>query len=227
MASAAARVFDVLRWFAPAVVWIKILLLKIWELGLEWDKQIPEHLCPSWEKWKTELPAITKKGILRRYYHADKEVVDTLLHGFSDATMSAYGGVVYLRIRYADTTISISLVAAKTRVAPLKRQTIPKLELCAALLTARLLATVAEDLNLDTSKAYAWTDSSIVLGWLNSTPSRLKVYVANRVGDIVSNVPAIRWRYVTTECNPADFASRGTSKERTVVGWPSMVAIST
>ena len=216
VASAAARVFDVLGWFAPAVVWIKILLQKIWELGLEWDKQIPEHLCPSWEKWKTELPAITKKGILRRYYHADKEVVDTQLHGFSDASMSAYGGVVYLRIRYADTTISVSLVAAKTRVAPLKRQTIPKLELCAALLTARLLATVAEDLSLDSSKAYAWTDSSIVLEWLNSTPSRLKVYVANRDGDIVSKVSAIRWRYVTTECNPADFASRGLLPEELV-----------
>ena len=69
--------------------------------------------------------------------------------------------VVYLRIRYAETTISISLVAAKTWVAPLKCQTIPKLELCAALLTARLLATMAEDLSLDASKAYAWTDSSI------------------------------------------------------------------
>ena len=126
VASAAARVFDILRWFVPTVVWIKILLQKIWELGLEWDEQIPEQLCPSWEKWKTELPAITKKGILRRHYHADKEVVDTQLHSFSDASMSVYGGVVYLRIRYADTTISVCLVAAKTQVAPLKHQTIPK-----------------------------------------------------------------------------------------------------
>jgi len=123
--------------------------------------------------------------------------------------MTAYEGVVYLRARYKDTTVSVKLVAAKTRVAPMKRQTIPKLELCGAVLTAKLLTTVAEDFNLDTAKLYAWTNSSIILGWLNSTPSRLKVYVANHIGEIVSRVPAIQWRYVSTTLNPADCTSKG------------------
>ena len=66
IASAAVQVFDILGWFAPTVVWVKILLQKIWKLGLEWDELIPEHL--AWKKWKHELQAVTEKGLPRCLY---------------------------------------------------------------------------------------------------------------------------------------------------------------
>ena len=207
--SVLARVFDVLGWFAPAIVFVKILLQKLWESKLGWDDPIPDHLKVIWERWTGELSSITEKPIPRKLFAISSEVVDIQLHGFSDASMAAYGGVIYLRARYTDASVTVTIVSAKTRVAPLKKQTIPKLELCGALLTARLLSSVAADLNVPTAKLYAWSDSAIVLSWLVSTPSRLKVYVAHRVREIVSKVPGSQWRYVSTDVNPADFASRG------------------
>ena len=119
--------------------------------------------------------------------------------------------MVYLRARYIDIQVTVTLVAARIRVAPIKQQTVPRFELCGALVTARLMSSVAADLGIDTTRLYARTDSSIVLGWLHSASksSRSKVYVANRVNEIVSRVPAKQWRYVATDCNPADCASRG------------------
>ena len=112
---------------------------------------------------------------------------------------------------YDDTTVSVSILSSKTRVAPIKPLTIPRLELCGALLTSRLLKASAEDLQVDSSHMFAWTDSSIVLSWLRSSVSRLKVYVANGVPEITESVPASLCRLVPTQDNPADLASRGIS----------------
>ena len=98
---------------------------------------------------------------------------------------------------------------AKTRVAPLNKLTIPRLELCGALFMARLLKATAVDLEIPDSNFYSWTDSTIVLAWLKSTPSHLKVYVAHRVQEIIRLIPAEKWKHVSTSSNPADQASRG------------------
>ena len=98
-----------------------------------------------------------------------------------------------MRACYTDASVTVTIVSAKTWVAPLKKQTIPKLDLCGALLTARLLSSVAADLNVPTAKLYACSDSAIVLSWLVRNPSRLKVYVAHHVREIASKVPASQW----------------------------------
>ena len=121
----------------------------------------------------------------------------------------AYGGVVYLRLLYADTCITIDLVLSKCKVAPLERRTIPRMELEGAVILSKLLEVVACDLNIPTTAIYAWTDSTIVLGWLNKPLSELKVYVAHRVEKITARVKKDQWRYVNTSCNPADILSRG------------------
>ena len=94
-------------------------------------------------------------------------------------------------------------------MAPLKQTTIPKLELSGALLTAKLLHSAAEDLGIPRERLFAWTDSSIVLGWLSRPSNRWKVFVANWVSSIQGLVPSSQWRHVRTSHNPADYASRG------------------
>ena len=91
-------------------------------------------------------------------------VIDTQLHGFGDASESAYGGLIYLRTLYDDTTVVINLVMAKARVAPVKSQTIPRLELCASCNTAQILGQVAEHLHVSKEALYGWTDSAVVFG---------------------------------------------------------------
>ena len=112
-------------------------------------------------------------------------VASMQLHGFSDASECAYTGVVYLRMVDSEGRVHVSLVTSKTKVAPIKRLTIPRLELCGAQLLAQLLHHVQNVFNISLCDTYAWTDSTIVLGWLASNPRRFKTYVGNRLSNIV------------------------------------------
>ena len=131
------------------------------------------------------------------------------LYGFCDASEQAYAAVIYLRMMDLDGGIEVSLVTSKTKVAPIKRLTIPRLELCGAYLLAQLLHHVQQVFNLSLDQIYAWTDSTIVLSWLIGNPRRFNTYVANRVSYIVELIAPNRWNHVHGTDNPADCASRG------------------
>ena len=209
IASIVAKVFDVRGWFAPVILPVKILLQEIWKKKLSWDDPLPEEFTKRWKAWTQDLSLITTHPIPRCIGQGSSQVIGRQLHGFSDASVLAYGGVVYLRLLYADTCITIDLVLSKCKVAPLERRTIPRMELEGAVILSKLLEVAACDLNIPTSAIYAWTDSTIVLGWLIKLFSELKVYVAHRVEKITARVKKDQWRYVNTSCNPADILSRG------------------
>ena len=142
VASDMARTFDLLGWFSPAVVIVKILLQKLWKLGMTWNEPVPESLAAVWRSWMDELHYITDHPIARCYYSPDKTRLHNQLHCFSDASNVAYGGVVYVRMLYKDTTVSVSMVLAKTKVAPISPAgTTPRLELCGAQIPSKLLQT--------------------------------------------------------------------------------------
>ena len=107
-----------------------------------------------------------------------------------------YSAVVYIRILYSNSTVCISLMTAKTKVAPIKHEIIPRLELSGALLLAKLLDSVKTTLNFSLSQIYAWSDSKIVLAWLDGSPRKLQTYVANRVSQIMKLLPSSVWHHV-------------------------------
>lgn len=201
--------FDVLGWFSPAVIKVKILYQRLWEQKVDWDDPVPINIQSVWERWRSELPQLTKKMIPRCYYPNGVAIVSMELHGFSDASEEAYAAVVYLRMIDSQDNIHTSLVTSKTRVSPIKKLTIPRLELCGALLLSRLLNHVKGVFGIPMDCVHAWTDSTIVLSWLSGSPKRFKTFVGNRVATIIDSIPPVHWKHVAGIENPADCASRG------------------
>lgn len=159
----------------------------------------------------SELPTISDFPIPRRLVQCSSPVDFSSLHGFSDALQTAYRAVVYLRTLHVDTSVSTSIIFAKLRVAPLRSQTIPRLELTAAQLLSSLLGYLSKLLHLPREYLFAWSDSTIVLAWLDKAPSTLETFVRHHVAAIQETIPRSRWRHVPTNSNPADLASRGAS----------------
>ena len=204
-----AKTFDVLGWFAPATILMKILFQHLWEIKLEWDEEVPRNIQKMHHEWKQQLPLLKDIAVNRCYFRPGCSVVKTELHGFSDASEDAYAAVIYLRAVYDKGPPSLSLIIAKTKVAPLKKQSIPRLELCGAQLLAKLLTKVRMSLKVDLGNTYAWSDSTIVLHWLDGNPKRYKTFVGNRISTILELLPTRCWNHVPTNSNPADCASRG------------------
>ena len=156
---------------------MKIILQDLWKLKLAWDDPVPDHIAKMWKDWRSELPLITSRPIPRYHLLKVKEVTSLQLHGFSYASKSAYAGVVYLRAIYSDTTVSTSLLFAKTKVAPLNGCTIPRKELNGAQLLSKILLIVANTLSISLADVFAWCDSTIILCWLSIPAAKLKTYV--------------------------------------------------
>lgn len=204
-----ARLFDPLGWLAPVIISAKVFIQKIWLSGIEWDDEIPTELLKEWLTYRETLGQLTKFK-LPRWINTSNGDETLELHGFCDASSEAYAAVVYARVVDKHGDIHISLVTAKTKVAPIKQVSIPRLELCGAVLVARLLIEVSEVMGIDKMNIHAWTDSTIVLSWLNSRPNRWKTFVANRVSEIITSMEPQQWSHVVSKENPADYASRGT-----------------
>ncbi len=208
-----ARTFDVLGWVAPAILPMKLLYRQMWKEKKGWDVEASEDVKQKHQAWREELPILSTVHLDRCYFAQEKPLtVD--LHGFCDASADAYGAVVYIRTTYANQPPACELVMAKTRVAPLKPLTIPRLELCGATLLAKLMKTAKKTLSISTEHVHGWSDSTIVLSWLDGSPERLRIYAANRLVTIMDIIPPEAWKHVPTEDNPADCASRGVTPEQ-------------
>ena len=204
-----AKTYDVLGWFSPTIIKVKILLQQLWEQKVNWDDPVPQPIVEAWLQWRSELNLLTKKHVPRCYFDKATQISTMQLHGFSDASERAYAAVIYLRMTDSSNNVQTSLVISKTKVAPIKRLTIPRLELCGAYLLAQLLHHVRRVFQLPLNSVYAWTDSTIVLNWLVGNPRRFKTYVGNRISYISDLIGPERWNHVRGIENPADSASRG------------------
>ena len=142
-----------------------------------------------WIRWKSELPILSELLLPRSYFPKESQTIYSELHGFSDASEDAYAAVVYLQSKDDHNQTHVSLVMAKSRVAPIKYLSIPRLELCGAYLLTQLLYHLKQVLNISMDKVFAWTDSTVVLSWLRGSPRRFKTYVGNRVSFIVDCIP--------------------------------------
>lgn len=203
-----SRLFDPLGWVAPCIVLAKMMIQKLWLAGIGWDDELPDELLSEWITYRENLSNLDCISI-PRWVVAKIDDVSQELHGFSDASNAAYAAVVYLRIIKNSGEVHVNLITAKTKVAPTMQVSIPRLELMGAVLLAKLLSEVATSLSIDRSKIYGWTDSTVVLSWLSSHPSRWSTFIGNRTSEILSRLDNTQWSHVSSDQNPADIASRG------------------
>ncbi|XP_054745961.1 uncharacterized protein LOC129250357 [Anastrepha obliqua] len=199
-----ARLYDPLGLVGPFVLKAKIFLQRLWMEKLDWDESLPMSHETSWENLCSQFNDVKHLTFPR---FIAKRNASLELHAFCDASLSAYSTCVYIRASNGK-SVCINLLCSKSRVAPIKSLTVPKLELCAAYLLAQLVHSIAQ-LNIFSCMFYCWSDSSIVLSWLKEDSSRFNVFVANRINNIQNLTDGMEWRYVPTAVNRADILSRG------------------
>ncbi|XP_075167684.1 uncharacterized protein LOC142239804 [Haematobia irritans] len=203
-----SKLFDPAGWLSPIVIVAKILMQRIWMERTDWDSVISPDSLVIWKTFQNNYPFIEKIRIPRWINFSPEGEVE--FHGFSDASEKAYSAAIYIRVTYPN-AIDTRLVTSKTKVAPLKTLSIPRLELCGATLLAEMFDHLIPNFDVQNYTIFCWTDSSIVLSWLSKPPCCWTTFVANRVSKITQVVESSRWFHVDSRHNPADIASRGYS----------------
>lgn len=197
-----AQLFDPLGLCAPVVLTAKITMQKLWQLtNVSWDDQLPDDIAQSWCEFRNQLIEMPTIKIPRAILVT---IEPFTVHGFADASEDGYGACIYLV-----SGENSRLICSKSRVAPLKRLSVPRLELNAAVLLAQLLSRVLSAMARTPEAIYYWSDSEITIHRIKNSPARFNVYVGVRVAEIQQLTEARDWLYVPTLSNPADIVSRG------------------
>ena len=204
-----ASIYDPFGHLNPFVFRLKTLFQKVCLKKLLWEDCLVDELLLEWQTILRDLKV--SNGVkLCRWYGDYRRSVDVELHGFADASLKGYGCCVYIRFCGDDGVYHVSLVSAQSRVASIKSSTVPKLELNAALLLAKHVNSVKNELSflIPIKSVILYTDSTITLSWIKST-KKLQPYVERRVIQIRKLFNTEHWHHVTTSINPADLISRG------------------
>ncbi|XP_055542672.1 uncharacterized protein LOC129728269 [Wyeomyia smithii] len=204
--SSISQLFDPLGLIAPVVIRSKMFMQELWLAHCDWDQPVPNAIQEKWKTYHRDLAGIAEYRIDRYAFLPNAKVQ---LHTFSNASESAYGACVYARSTDTHDNVRVKLLASKSRVAPLDRITLPRLELCAAEIASQLYAHVKTALQLEISDARFWSDSTVTLQWLQAPPRTWKTFVANRVSKIQTLTHGYRWTHIPGKDNPADLVSRG------------------
>lgn len=198
-------VFDPLGLISNYLMLLKIVLQEVWRSGVQWGQLVKDKQFEAWIAWIKLLPLMEEVSLPRCYRQVTSASQDTdvQLHVFVDASENGMAAAVYLRFEEAGKT-ECTLVCAKTRVAPLKYLSIPRLELTAAVIGTRLANSMVPELSLPISKRFFWSDSRNVLCWLQSDHRRYSPFVAVRVSEILESTEDYEWRWVPSKLNVAD-----------------------
>ena len=208
-----AGIFDPIGAGAATLVKAKIGMQELWQHGLSWDEDIPSDLKKNWTLLFNEMAALNNVRFQRSLTPAGA-ILNPDLITFCDASRKAFGACTYVRWKLTDGKFGVRFVAAKSRVAPLKELTIPRLELQAAVLASRLAKSIQEETRLKILRTMFFSDSRVTLAWIQGMPRSYKPFVSCRVSEIQSNSNPADWYHCPTAENVADDVTKGiTPKE--------------
>lgn len=205
--------FDPLGFVAPVSVVGKLILRLLMSFAKSWDEPVPPDVESKFLSWRDSLKDLSEIQIPRSYFKVSVDMLSNLeLHVFSDASELAISAVAYV-VGISSESKEASFVLGKSKVAPRSGHTIPRLELCAAVLAVELADAVVEHIGISVSATKFYTDSRIVLGYIHNQSRRFFTYVSNRAQRIRQSSTPQQWNYICSSRNPADIGSRGSSPE--------------
>ncbi|XP_062558009.1 uncharacterized protein LOC134222881 [Armigeres subalbatus] len=207
-----AKIFDPLGFVGPVITAAKLIFREVGMLNINWDDEVPEHLAKRWRNFREELYVLNNLKIQRWIICENMDRLE--LHGFGDSSDDAYGACLYTRLVQNNGAVTMKLVYSKSRLLPKKAGkakaiTTPRAELMAAVLLSRMVAKVIDAIDLHFSSITLWSDSTIVLSWIQKSPATLQQFASNRVSEKQQLTKQYNWRYIPTNHNPADLISRG------------------
>ncbi|VDI17672.1 Hypothetical predicted protein [Mytilus galloprovincialis] len=204
--------FDPLGFVSPIVISGKILLREVVPPGTDWDEPLSSEHADRWNLWLESLKSLGNFEIPRMITPESVSTAHHLeIHIFCDASEQAISSVAYLKSVNETGNASLGFLMGKTKLAPLKGHTIPRLELCAAVLGAELGEVICDNMKLLPETCHYYTDSQVVLGYISNTKRRFFTYVTNRVEKIHKTSNPSQWSYISTDQNPADAGTRFSS----------------
>ncbi|XP_075157703.1 uncharacterized protein LOC142230970 [Haematobia irritans] len=201
-------IFDPFGFLANVVIRSKLILQEIWNYNVDWNSTIPDELYQKWRAWYIELQNVKDFKFPRCYDKAFSDLSASIeLHIFADASELAFAAVGYWRISH-NGNIKVVFIAGKSRCAPLKPLSIPRLELQAAVLGVRLKEAIISSHDVKPNRIVFWSDSKTVIKWIQSDSRIYKQFVSHRIGEILEFSEVSQWRWVPGLQNPADDATR-------------------
>ena len=208
--SIVASVYDPHGLVSPFTLIAKILLQDLCKRAVEWDAPLCEKDESQWNNWISGLSELQNIRI-QRCFKSDKlnKIQRVEIHHFCDASEVGYGTASYLRFIDICGLVHCVLLFGKSRVAPLKKISIPRMELAAATLAVKMNNVITTELRYNIDQIYYWTDSMAVLRYIANESTRFHTFVANRLTVIREGSSLDQWHFIDGNANPADLASRG------------------
>ncbi|XP_067636748.1 uncharacterized protein [Eurosta solidaginis] len=196
---------------ANFVVGAKLVMREVWRHETSWDDPLPENIADLWEMWYKQLDAVIEYAIPRCYFR-NGSPAQLQLHVFVDASENAFAAVAYWRATNCHGDVEISFICAKSKCAPLKPLSVPRLELQAAVLGTRLMQTIRDEHNLKFERCILSSDSKTVVSWVRSKHRRYKPFVQHRIAEVLAATKVSDWKWIPTKENVADEATRFNNK---------------
>ena len=211
-----AQLWDPIGLVTPVTIKFRIDLQELWMSGYDWDETLPDNVQQKWSENLEAMNRILTYEFDRKLKPAEA-VGEPQVHGFSDGGEQAYGAVIFLRWQLSDGNYICVPVMSKAFVAPLKKKTVPRLELLGCLALTRMYTTCCKALdfaNFDKFEKAFWVDSKTVLSWLRTPPREFRPFVSVRVAEIQESVGVEDFHYIRSKSNPADTLTRGIVPEQ-------------
>jgi hypothetical protein len=216
--SRVAQIYDPVGIAAAFIIKAKIGMQRLWQGGYGWDEELPPEVCDEWKQIFDQFERLNEVTFPRSL--TPRSVTGSaILCIFSDASREAFGTCAYVRWEVGERSYDVRFVAAKSRVAPLKELSIPRLELQAAVLAARLYKAIQSESRIPFERVIFFTDSKIVFFWIRSQSRGFKPFVSVRVGEIQSKSNPCEWQHIPGEFNVADDVSRGIPVDKLEGRW--------